>query len=186
MWVGHIPSSDPNGADSILESEIDTNEINPDKVMYQPGSAMEGDLLSDLSAIPTFPVRRTYAKVASLKYKSREAVHVEATLGTMSAKLVAAATKPTEQAPVKLKVVQPKVLVNSQTKSHVLNRKADKAHESDSVTESTPTLTVLLQPPNLKTPTPLKKSKQTKVVPLHGTDTELELLPHKPNPHSLQ
>ena len=206
--VGHIPPSDPHGADTILDSEVDTNEMNPDKVTYQPGSATEGDSLSDLSAIPTLPVKRTYAKVASPKYKSMAAVRAKATLGTTSAKSVAAATKPTEQAPVKLRVAQPKALTNSQTRSHslpsqsrhkptkstktnpkpqattTLNRKADEALESDSVAESTPIM--LPQPLDLKTPAPLKKLKQTKVVLPHGTNTEPESLFRKPNPHSLQ
>ena len=180
---GPIPSSDPNGADSILESEVNTNEINPDKVTYLPGSAMEGDSLSDLSTIPTMPVKRTYAKVASPKYKSMAAIYAKATLGTTSAKLVAAATKPTKQAPVKLRAAQPKALTNSQTKSHSLpsqshhkptkstktnpkpqatttsNRKADEALKLDSATEYTPTPTVLPKPLNLKTPAPSKKSK---------------------------
>ena len=208
--AGHIPFSNPHGADSILESEVDTDEMNPDKVTYQPGSATEGDSLSDLSAIPTSPVKRTYAEIASPKYKSMAAVHAKATLGTMSAKSVAAATKPTEQAPVKLRAAQPKVLTNSQTRSHSLpsqsrhkptkstktnpkpqatttsNRKADKALKSDSVTESTPTPTAQPQPLDLKTPAPSKKLKQTKVVSPHGTDTEPESLSHKPNPCSLQ
>ena len=208
--AGCIPSSDPHGADSILESEVDTNEMNPDKAMYQPGSAMEGDSLSDLSAIPTSPVKRTYAKVASLKYKSVAAVRAKATLGTTSAKSVAAATKPTEQAPAKLRAAQPEVLTDSQTRSQslpsqshrkptkstktnpkpqattTLNRKADKVLESDSATESTPTPTVQPQPLDLKTPAPSKKSKQTKVVSPHSTDTEPESLSRKPNPHLLQ
>ena len=113
-----IPSSDPHGADSILESEVDTNEMNPDKVTYQLGSATEGDLLSDLSAIPTSSVKRTYAEVASPKYKTMAAVCAKSTLGTMSAKFVAAATKPTKQAPAKLRAAQPEVLTDSQTRSH--------------------------------------------------------------------
>ena len=208
--AGRFPSSDPHGADSILESEVDTNEMNPDKATYQPGSATEGDLLSDLSAIPTSPVKRTYAEIASPNYKSMAAVHAKATLGTTSAKSVAAATKPTEQAPAKLRAAQPEVLTDSQTRSHslpsqsrrkptkstktnpkpqattALNRKADKALELDSATESTPTPTAQPQPLDLKTPAPLKKSKQTKVVSPHSTDTEPESLSCKPNPHSLQ
>ena len=150
--AGHISSSDPHGADSIIESEVDTDVMNPDKVAYQLGSATEGDSLSDLSAIPTSPVKRTYAEMASPKYKSVAAVHAKATLGTTSAKLIAAATKPTKQAPAKLRVAQPEVLTDSQTRSHSLP-----SQSRCKPTKSTPNL----RQPLLQTGRLTKRSSQT-------------------------
>ena len=54
---------------SVLKSEVDTNKMNPDKRTYNPGSTMDDNSESDLSAIPTSPAKRTYTKVASPKHK---------------------------------------------------------------------------------------------------------------------
>ena len=47
------PSSKPNAAESVLESEVGTDEANPDKATYQPDTVSDNNMLSSLSAIPT-------------------------------------------------------------------------------------------------------------------------------------
>ena len=76
-----IPTSDPSAATSVLESEVDTDEMNPDKRTYNPGSTTDDNLESDLSAIPTSPTKRTYAKVASPKHKPVATTGMNAALG---------------------------------------------------------------------------------------------------------
>ena len=67
---------------SVLKSEVDTNEMNPDKRTYNPGSTTDDNLESDLSAIPTSPTKRMYTKVASPKCKPVVTTGMKAALGT--------------------------------------------------------------------------------------------------------
>ena len=69
-----VPGSDLGIGSSIVESDVDTDEMNPEKMMYQPGTTTEDDT-SSLSATPTSPLKRTYAKVASPKAKKVAATH---------------------------------------------------------------------------------------------------------------
>ena len=77
--VGHtmVPASNPGVGGSIVESDMDTDEMNPDKMTYQPGTTTEDDA-SSLSAIPTSPLKRTYAEVASPKAKKVAATRIQA------------------------------------------------------------------------------------------------------------
>lgn len=61
----HVPSSGLRAAGSVVESEVDTDDINPDKATYQPGSTTEDDSISKLSAVPTSPIKPTYAQVVA-------------------------------------------------------------------------------------------------------------------------
>lgn len=63
-----VPGSDLGISSSIVKSDMDTNEMNPEKMTYQPGTTTEDDT-SSLSAIPTLPLKRMYAEVASPKAK---------------------------------------------------------------------------------------------------------------------
>ena len=212
--AGRVVSSGSAGAGSVIESEVDTDEIVPDKATYQPSPTPDDDSLSDLSAVPSSPVKKTYAEVASPKRKSGAAVRAKATMGTASTKSVAAsaalATKSNEQVPTNRRVVQPEALIDIQIESHsppppsrrkptnsqktpqtttALNRKGDKALKPGSATESdsaTPTPTALPQTLNPKTAASSKKSKRKRVVSAHGNDTEADSPPHKPNPRSLR
>ena len=47
----HVLSSGLSAAGSVVESEVDTDNMNPDKATYQPGSTMEDDSISKLSAV---------------------------------------------------------------------------------------------------------------------------------------
>ena len=76
-----IPS-DPSTATSVLKSEVETDEMNPDKRTYNPGSATDDNLESNLSAIPTSPAKRTYTEVASPKHKPVATTGMKAALGT--------------------------------------------------------------------------------------------------------
>lgn len=78
--AGHVFSSGPAAASSIIESKVDTDEIVPDKVTYRPSSTPDDDSLSGLSTVPSSPLKRTYTKVASPKHKSRAVVHAKATM----------------------------------------------------------------------------------------------------------
>lgn len=59
-----VPGSDLGIGSSIVESDMDTDEMNPEKMTYQPGTATEDDT-SSLSATPTSPLKRMYAEVVS-------------------------------------------------------------------------------------------------------------------------
>ena len=74
-----VPASNPGVGGSIVESDMDTDEMNPDKMTYQPGTTMEDDA-SSLSAIPTSPLKRMYTEVASPKAKKVAATCIQAAL----------------------------------------------------------------------------------------------------------
>ena len=71
-----VPGSDLGIGSSIVESDVDTNEMNPEKMMYQPGTTTEDDT-SSLSAIPTSPLKRTYTEVVSPKAKKVATVEID-------------------------------------------------------------------------------------------------------------
>ena len=65
-----LPSaSEPSAAGSVIESKVGTNEVDLDKAMYNPGSTTEDDTKSELSILPTSPLKRTYTEVASSPHK---------------------------------------------------------------------------------------------------------------------
>ena len=61
----HVPSSGLSAAGSVVKSEVDTDDMNPDKATYQPGSTTEDDSISELSVVPTSPIKPTYAQVVA-------------------------------------------------------------------------------------------------------------------------
>ena len=67
------PPSNPSAPSSVIESEVDTNEMDPDKGTHKPGSTTEELPTDNLTAIPTSPPKRTYAEVASPQRKANEA-----------------------------------------------------------------------------------------------------------------
>ena len=67
--AGHIivPTSKPSPIGSVIESDVDTNDLIPDKALYKPSSTTEEDT-NDLSMVPIqVPIKITYAEVASPK-----------------------------------------------------------------------------------------------------------------------
>ena len=88
------PSSEVGAAESVVESEIETDEANPDKATYQPDAVSDDDSLSTLSAVTT---KMSYAEAASPKPKRRAVAGAKTAL----------APKPAQQAaPVKMKAVE--------------------------------------------------------------------------------
>ena len=58
--AGRILSSKPGAAESVLESEVETDEANPDKATYQPDAVDDDDdSLSSLSAVSTMSDRKS-------------------------------------------------------------------------------------------------------------------------------
>ena len=70
---GSAPPSNPSAPSSVIESEVDTNEMDPDKSTYKPGSTTEESSTDNLTAIPTSLPKRTYAEVASPQCKANRA-----------------------------------------------------------------------------------------------------------------
>ena len=69
-----VPGSDLGIGSSIVKSNMNTDEMNPEKMTYQPGTTMEDDT-SSLSATPTSPLKRMYTEVASPKAKKVATTH---------------------------------------------------------------------------------------------------------------
>ena len=114
-----LPSaSEPSAAGSVIESEVGTGEVNLDKAMYNPGSATEDDTESELSILPTLPLKITYAEVASSPHKG-------STKPAASGVKAPPATKPAKPAPAKLVAAQSKA-------------PSDSVMESDSTAPSRP------------------------------------------------
>ena len=207
------PSSEVGAAKSVVESEIETDEANPDKATYQPDAVSDDDLLSTLSAVTT---KMSYAEVASPKPKHRAVTGAK----------IALTPKPAQQvAPIKTKAVkaaesdsatesdsppptpQPKAPGSAKTKPTVkqttTKRKAVEAHLSKSATKpnspplapslpkasSKPkgqkTTTASPQDLNPKTPAPAK-TKQRRVASPAVSETEPEMTPPEPKQCSLQ
>ena len=57
-----VPASDPS---MVSESDMDTDEMNPNKGTYKPGSTTGDDSANDFSVILSH--KRTYVEVASPK-----------------------------------------------------------------------------------------------------------------------
>ena len=70
---GLAPPSNPSTPSSVIESEVDMNEMDPDKGTYKPGSTTEELSTDNLTAIPTSLPKRTYAEVASPQHKANRA-----------------------------------------------------------------------------------------------------------------
>lgn len=133
------PASEPSAAGSVLESEVDTDEVNPDKATYEPGSTTEDDdAESMLSALPTSPAKRSYAEVASPRRKGGAANPAAGAAGAKAAP----ATKATKPASTKLPAAQPEAASDSATESDSLpppspRRKATTSSTTQSKTQST-------------------------------------------------
>ena len=148
----HLPP-----AESVLESEVETDEANPDKATYQPDAVSNDDSLSSLATVPI--LKMSYAEVVSPKCKGKAVTGTKAAL----------ATKPAEQASMKMKVVepsmsdsamelhfpplsptQPKASMSTKTKPTVqqttTKRKAVEAPVSDSAMEPNSPLLMPSQP----------------------------------------
>ena len=67
------PPSNPSAPSSVIESEVDMNEMDPDKGTNKPGSTTEESSTDNLTAIPTSLPKRTYTKVASPQCKANRA-----------------------------------------------------------------------------------------------------------------
>ena len=74
--AGHhveVWASDPSSGDFIVESDVNTDELNPDKGTYKP-STTENDSADDISIVATLPPQKmTYAEAASPRGKTRAA-----------------------------------------------------------------------------------------------------------------
>lgn len=120
--------SDLSAAGSVLESDVDTDEVNADKATYQPGSTTEDDSTSELSALPTSPSKRSYAEVASPKRKggaSKPAVVAQRAKPAAASSKAASTAMLAKSAAAKLTAPQPKQSLDSATES-------DSATEPDS------------------------------------------------------
>ena len=207
------PSSEVGAAESVVESEIETDEANPDKATYQPDAVSDDDSLSTLSTVTT---KMSYAEAASPKPKRRAVAGAKTAL----------APKPAQQAaPIKMKAVkaaesdsatesdsppptpQPKAPASAKTKPMVkqttTKRKAVEAHLSKSATkpDSPPlapslpkasskpkgqkTTTASSQDLDPKTPAPAK-TKRKRVASPAVSETEPEMTPPEPKQRSLR
>ena len=130
------PSSKPNAAESVLESEVDTDEANPDKATYQLETVSDDDTPSSLSAIPTS--KMSYAEAASPKRKGRAVVGKPA--GRAPAKMKAVEASMSDSATEldfpPLSPTQPKAFASTpKIQQTTTTRKAFEAPGSDSATE---------------------------------------------------
>ena len=98
-----VPAFETSPA-GLIKSEVDTDEMNPDKAIYNPGPTTDED--TDESTVAPSCLKRTHAKVASLNTKSRVASGIKAALGIKAA----------EPAPEKLKNAQSEHGSNCTTK----------------------------------------------------------------------
>ena len=136
-----LPSaSEPSAAGSAIESEVGTDKVDLDKAMYNPGSTTEDDTESELSVLPTSPLKRTYAEVASSPHKG-------STKPAASGVKAPPAAKPAKPAPAKLVAAQSKA-------------PSDSATESDSTAPS--------RPFNPQTPAPSKQSQRVNPPPIYS------------------
>ena len=197
-----IPTSDPSAATSVLKSEVDTDEMNSDKRTHNPSSTTDNNLESDLSAIPTSPAKRTYAKVASPKHKPLVTTDMKAALGTQPVNSTLVMLKGTQSGNTSGLMTEPNSFPPPSPPPHVAKsikdrsradstttreRKVGKVVQPDSAQghSSLPTPTALSQPLNLTTPMPANK-KHHKVPSPQASETELDSSPCAPKPHSLQ
>ena len=82
----HVPASGPGAPGSISESEVDIDELNPDKGTCKSGSTMEDDSADNLFFVLVSPPQRTYAEVVSPKGKGKAGSNALATLSTVAVK----------------------------------------------------------------------------------------------------
>lgn len=169
----------------LIESEVDTDEMNPDKAIYNPGPITDED--TDKSTIAPLCLKRTYAKVASLNAKSRVASGIKAATGIKAA----------EPAPEKLKAAQSEHGSNCTMKHNSVppppppatkkRRMAAEALLSNSAPEPDllpfPTALSLTLIP--KTPAPIKMVKWAKKPSPSRVETDLDS-PCMPKGHTLQ
>ena len=82
----HVPASGPGAPGSISESEVDIDELNPDKGMCKLGSMTEDDSANNLSISLVLPPKRTYAEVVSPRGKGKAGLNALATSSTVAVK----------------------------------------------------------------------------------------------------
>ena len=190
---GSALPSNPSAPSSVIESEVDTNKMDPDKGTYKPGSTTKESSTNNLTAIPTSLPKRTYAEVASPQRKANRA----------AAKVVELTDWPSEVVTVELKgsttedehgstmvpnSVPPPLATKPTTKhaTSVSTHLAPKAKTKavgpikDSAMEPGPPPPLAFNP---KTPTPKKKGKQPSA---EVSETESDSPLPKPKPRSLQ
>ena len=154
-----LPSaSEPSAAGSVIESEVGTDEVDLDKAMYNPGSTTEDDTESELSVLPTSPLKRTYAEVAS-------SLHKGSTKPAASGVKAPPAAKPAKPAPAKLVAAQSKA-------------PSDSATESDSTAPS--------RPFHPQPPAPSKQAQRVNPPPSTASETEPDSPPPKIKARALQ
>ena len=191
---GSAPPSNPSAPSSVIESEVDTNKMDPDKGTYKPGSTTKESSTDNLTAIPTSLPKRTYAKVASPQRKANRA----------ATKVVESTDWPSEAVTVKLEgsttedehgstmvpnsVPLPPLATKPTTKhaTSVSTCSAPKAKTKavgpikDSAMELGPPPPLAFNP---KTPAPKKRGKQPSA---EVSETESDSPLPKPKPRSLQ
>ena len=199
-----VPTSGPSAATSVLESEVDTDEMNPDKRTYNPGSTTDDNSESDLSAIPTSPAKRTYAEVASPKRKPVATTGTKAALGTQPVNSAPAMPKGVQSGNTSGSTTEPDSLPPPSPPPRVAKsikdgsradttttreRKVGKVVQPDSAQgrSSSPTPTAPSRPLNLTTSTPANKKHRKLPSPqATGSETEPDSPPRAPKPCSLQ
>lgn len=82
----HVPAPGPGAPGSISKSEVDIDELNPDKGMCKLESMTEDDSANNLSIALVSPPKRTYAEVVSPRGKGKAGSNALATLSTVAVK----------------------------------------------------------------------------------------------------
>ena len=160
-----VPASEPSVVGSSIESEVDTNEMNPDKSTYKQDPTTEEDT-DNQSVVFTSSPRRTYAKVASPKRKSGVASGAKAAgpapTGLKAAQFTHPSNSTTAYDSVPPSPPQATKATKTGSRTHpttMSKRKAadaclsDSAIEPDSLPAPTPSALTL----SPKTPAPMKK-----------------------------
>lgn len=196
----YVSSSGPSAAGSVVESDVDTDEVNPDKATYEPGSTTEDDSTSELSAVPTSPIKRTYAEVASPKKQAPKPAKAAAATSSKVAPPAKLAKQQSYSATESDSATEPdspqpsrpafKLAVASKAQSNTKSSKS--AHVaapavSAPLSKSRPSTaapTITIDP---TTPKPLQKPRKKKIPsPTTVSETEPDSPPPKPKARSLQ
>ena len=178
-----VQAYDPSSGGFIIDTDIDTDELNPDKGTYKP-STTEDDSTDDISIVPTLPPQKmTYAEAASPRGKTRAAPVARAMKAVPLRKMNQSEEGSTTESDSPLLFPVTQAMMSAQLTKHSILASKVKAHQSNSDMESDtlpPSPTASLNP---KTPVPQKKTKQKKLSPM-GDMTGPESPPHEIEPHS--
>lgn len=82
----HVPASGPGAPGSISKSNVDIDELNPDKGTCKSVSMTENDSADNLSIALVLPPKGTYAEVVSPRGKGKAGSNALATLSTVTVK----------------------------------------------------------------------------------------------------